>query len=144
MNRSSAGAISIDLAEVEHRDAVGDVAHHREVVRDEQIGEPEALLQVDQQVDDLRLDVHVERGDRLVGDDEFRLERERARNRDALALPAGKLVRVADRHLRIEPDRAEQLVHALARFRPQFWSRPWKRIGSLKMSPTVMRGLSEA
>src|SRR6187402_230068 len=108
------------LAEVEHRYAVGDVAHHREIVRDEQIGELEALLQLDQQVDDLRLDVHVERGDRLVGDDEFRLERERARNRDALALPAGKLVRVADRHFRIEPDRAEQFLHALRGFRRSF------------------------
>ena len=38
-----------------------DVAHHREIVRDEQIGEAEALLQIDQQIDDLRLDVDVER-----------------------------------------------------------------------------------
>ena len=71
------------------------MAHHREIVRDEQIGEPEPLLQVDHQVDDLRLDVDVERGDRLVGDDEIGLDRERARDRDALALAAGELVRIA-------------------------------------------------
>ena len=41
-------------AEIHHRDAVGDVLHHREIVRDEDVGEPEALLQVAQQVEDLR------------------------------------------------------------------------------------------
>ena len=64
-------------------------------MRDEQVGEAEPLLQVDQQVDDLRLDVDVERRDRLVGDDEVRLDRERARDGDALALAAGEFVRVA-------------------------------------------------
>ena len=53
------------------------------------------LLQVAQQVDDLRLDRHVERRDRLVGDDELRVDGERARDADALALAARELVRVA-------------------------------------------------
>ena len=70
-------------------------AHHREVVRDEQIGQPEPLLQVEHQVDDLRLDVDVERRDRLVGHDEIGLDRQRAGDRDALALAAGELVREA-------------------------------------------------
>jgi hypothetical protein len=61
------------LAEIHDRDAVADVLHHREVVGDEEIGEAEALLQVLQQVDDLRLDRHVERGDRLVADDQVGL-----------------------------------------------------------------------
>ena len=38
-----------------------------EVVGDEQVGEPEVVLQVVEQVDDLRLDRDVQRGDRLVG-----------------------------------------------------------------------------
>ena len=59
-----------DAPEVHHRDAVGDVPHHREVVRDEDVGQPEVALQVGEQVDDLRLDGDVERGDRLVADDE--------------------------------------------------------------------------
>ena len=36
---------------------------------------------------------HVERGDRLVGDDQLRLERQRGRDADALALAARELVR---------------------------------------------------
>jgi hypothetical protein len=63
-----------DLAEIHHGDAVGDVLHDRQVVRDEDVGEAEAGLQVAQQVDDLRLDRHVERRDRLVADDELGLD----------------------------------------------------------------------
>ena len=44
-----------ELAEIHHSDAVADMLHDREVVGDEQIGEPETALQVLQQVDNLRL-----------------------------------------------------------------------------------------
>jgi len=49
------------------------VLDHREVVGDEQIRQPHALLEVAQQIDDLRLDRDVERRDRFVGDDELGL-----------------------------------------------------------------------
>jgi hypothetical protein len=42
-----------DPAQVHHGDPVADVADDREVVGDEQIRDPEAALQVDQQVQDL-------------------------------------------------------------------------------------------
>jgi hypothetical protein len=64
-----------------------------------------SCLQVHQQVDDLRLDGHVERADRLVADDQLRLEHQRARDADALALAAGELVRVAVDVLRARPTR---------------------------------------
>ena len=51
---SSAGADLDDLAEVHDRDAVGHVAHDGHVVADEQIGQVEPLLQIEQQVQDLR------------------------------------------------------------------------------------------
>ena len=92
---SSARRALDDAAEIHHRDAVGDVLHHREVVRDEDIGEPEPPLQVAQQIEDLRADRDVERRDRLVADDQLRLDRERARDGDALALAAGEFVRIA-------------------------------------------------
>ena len=60
---------------------------------------PKSLLQVLQQVDDLRLDGDVERRDRLVADDEVGLDGERAGDADALSLAAGELVRVALRML---------------------------------------------
>ena len=49
-------------------------------MRDEQIGEPQPLLQVHEQIDHLRLDRDVERGDRLVGDQQTGLERQRTRD----------------------------------------------------------------
>ena len=65
------GADLDDLAEVHHRDAVGDVAHHREVVRDEDVREAQLVLQVLEQVDDAGLDRHVERRHRLVEDEQL-------------------------------------------------------------------------
>ena len=61
---------------------------------------PKALLQVLDQIEHLRLHRHVERRDRLVGDDEVRLDGERAGDADALALAAGELVREAPRRAR--------------------------------------------
>ena len=66
-----------------------------QVMRNEQIRQVHLLLQVFQQVDDLRLDRYVQRGDRLVADDEFRIESERSCDADTLALAAGELMRIA-------------------------------------------------
>ena len=46
----------------------------------------ESLAQLHQQIENLGLDRHVERADRLVADDELGLNRERAGDADALAL----------------------------------------------------------
>ena len=57
-----------------------DEAHDVEIVRDEHVGEAELVLQVDQQIEHLRLDRFVERRDRLVEQHEARLQaRARAR-----------------------------------------------------------------
>ena len=87
------------------------MAHDAEVVGDEEVGEPEVVLQVVEQVDDLRLDRDVERGHRLVGDDQLRLQRQRARDADALALAAGELVREAVVVLGAQADPLQQLLH---------------------------------
>ena len=55
---------------------------------------PSRSLQVAQQLEDLRLDRHVERGRRLVGDQQLRVARERHRDHHALAHAARELVRV--------------------------------------------------
>ena len=102
-----------DLAEIHHRDAVRHVADDRQVVRDEDVRQPEVALQRLQQVHDLRADRHVERGDRLVEDDQLRVQRERTRDADALPLAARELVREPVRVLRRQADRAQQLVHPL-------------------------------
>ena len=66
----------------------------REVVRDHQHCEP-ALAQPVEERQDSRADGDVEHRDRLVGDEQARLEDERRRDRDPLALPTRELVRVA-------------------------------------------------
>ena len=73
-----------------------------QVVRDEEVRQLQPLLQIHQQVDDLRLDRDVQRRDRLVGDDERRVERQRAREADALTLSAAELVRIAREMVRVE------------------------------------------
>ncbi len=88
-----------DLAEIHHGDAVADVLDDGQIVGDEEIGQPLLLLQPHHQVDHLRLDRHIQRRDRLVGDDEPRVERERAGDADALPLATGEFVRIAA-HLR--------------------------------------------
>ena len=83
-----------DAAEVHHGDAVGDMLHHRQIVRDENHGELHLAREVAEEVQNLRLDGDVECGDRLVGDDELGLDGKRAGDGDALALATGKLVRI--------------------------------------------------
>src|SRR5262249_40037192 len=105
-------ALLDDLAEVHHRDAVGEVADHAEVVGDEEVGEAELALEVAQEVQDLRLDRDVERRGRLVADEHARADGERARDADALALPARELVRIAPDLPGIEAHELEELAHA--------------------------------
>src|SRR5262249_11175732 len=80
-------------------------------VRDEYVREVELPLQVVEEVDDLRLDRHVEGRHRLVAYDQLRPQRERAGDADALPLAAGELVRGAGGVLRGEPNQLQQRLH---------------------------------
>src|SRR6266404_7533636 len=108
------GRLLDDLAEVHHRDTMAHVRDDAEIVRDEQIGEAHLVLQPAEQIQHLRLDRDVERGDRLVGDDEAWPDGERTRDADPLTLPAAELVRIAIVVLRAETDLLEQLVDTRA------------------------------
>ena len=66
-----------------------------------------------QKIHDLCADADVERRNRLIGDDELRLQGERARNADALPLAPGKLVRVAGHSGFIHTHGAQKFSHAL-------------------------------
>ena len=76
--------------------------------------EPKSRRSVADQLEDLRLDRHVERRRRLVGDQEVGVARERHRDHHALAHAARELVRVVvDAHARLgDADRVEQLDRA--------------------------------
>ena len=58
------------------------------------IAVPKSLVQSDHQVEDLRLDRHVERGRRLVGDQHLGIAGQRDRDHHALAHAAGELMRI--------------------------------------------------
>ena len=86
--------------------------------------------------------VHVEGGDRLVADDHLRLERQRARDGDALALAARELVRVAVDVLGVEADlrrAAPRPVRSTVVRQDLGVDGP----GLGDELPTVMRGLSD-
>ena len=142
MQQSLGRSLLHDPPQIHHRDAPGDLPHYREVVGDEQVGEPPIALEIGEQVEDLGLHRDVQRGDRLVAHDEGRLHGERAGDADPLALAAGKLVRIAVRvagveaHLFQQPSHPPPYVLAAAPDR-------WISMPSAIAAPTVIRGLSE-
>ncbi len=83
-----------NVALLHHANRIGEAAHEIEVMGDEQDRHAIGLLQAFQQGDDLRLHGDVERGRRLVGDEQIGLVGERHGDHDALALAAGKLMRI--------------------------------------------------
>ena len=70
------GAELHKFAKVHYRNAVAYIAQHVKVVRYDKIGQAEMLLQIEQQIEYLRLDGHVERADGLVADDQFGIARQ--------------------------------------------------------------------
>ena len=62
-----------------------------------------------QEVEDLRLDRHVQRAHRLVEDDELRADGERPGDADPLPLATAELVREAIEHVRRQADEVEKL-----------------------------------
>src|SRR5262245_63148047 len=103
------------MPEVHHGDAIGDVLHHREVVRDEEVRETALALEILEQIDHLRLYGPVERRNGLVAHDEAWLHGQRARDAHALALASRELVRIPVRVLRPQAHLVQQLIDALVR-----------------------------
>src|SRR5439155_11697483 len=90
-------------------DAVTDVAYHGQVVRDEEIREPELVLQIREQVDDLGLGGHVERAHGLVAHEQARVQSQRARDGNALTLSPRELVRIPPQVMPTHPNELEEV-----------------------------------
>jgi hypothetical protein len=129
-------ALLADEAALEHEHAVGDGRDDAEVVGDEEEREAEIGAQLGEQLEHGRLNGDVERGGDLVADEENGIGRERARDRDSLALAARQLAGVALAEAGGEPDTLEQAA-AFDRSRRI-------RAGRAIASPTRWRGLSES
>src|SRR6516165_6457373 len=108
------------LAEIHHHDPVADESYDAQIVRDEDVGEMETRLELLQQIENLCFNRFVERGDGLIEDEKARLHRQRACDVDALALAAGKLVRIARGvELRREADQGEHGFRPRSRGAPR-------------------------
>ena len=81
-----------DMSHIHNADTVGNMFYHGKVMGDEEVGQTQLFLKLDQQVDDLCLNGHVQSGDRLVTDDKFRIHSQSSRDTDTLSLSAGELV----------------------------------------------------
>ena len=95
-------------AGVHDGEPIGEAGDDTQVVGDDQDRHPELGAQPPQQLQDLGLDRHVERGGRLVGDQQARLTAERHRDHRPLAHPTAELVRVVVDAL-VRPGDADQL-----------------------------------
>jgi hypothetical protein len=84
---------------IHHGDAIGDVVHYGEVVRDVQERGSSLVPKFTYQIEHLRLRGYVEPGRRLVKDNHERLAGQCDRDCDALLLSAAELERVAPEEL---------------------------------------------
>jgi hypothetical protein len=107
-------AVFDHLARVHHADVVGELGDETEVVRDEEHRRARVAADRKDEIDDLRLHRHVERGRRLVEDKEPRPPRHGHRDHHALAHAARELVRIRVEHaLRIaDPELAQEIGDA--------------------------------
>ena len=115
---------------------------HREIVRDEQIGQALLLLQVHHQIEHLRLDRHVERRDRLVAR-RSASDSAPARARCRRAGAGRRKIRAGSCASAPGAGRRARTARQPAAWRSAARPRPCTLIGSATMSPADMRGLSE-
>src|SRR6267143_584143 len=88
-------------------DARGDLRHDGQAMGNENVGERKLMLELQQQKQHLRTDGNVERRDRFVGHDQFRLKNQRSRDTNPLPLPPGEFVRVTIERFGAETDPRE-------------------------------------
>ena len=107
----------LDLPVAQNGHAVGHFQRLLLVVRHKQGRDVDFVVQFAQPAAQFLAHLRVERAERLVQQQNLRLDRERAGERDALSLPAGKLGRIPFGE-RLELDEFQQLVRRGRGFRP--------------------------
>ncbi len=80
-----------DLAAEHHRDGVGYKADDEQVVADKNHRQPKPVAQVEEEIEYLGPDRHVECADGFICNEYSGLSSQGAGNADPLALPAGKI-----------------------------------------------------
>ena len=72
------------FAGIHDGNAVRDAGHNAKIMCDQQNAKAKILLQFRQKSQDLRLDCHIKRGGRFIGDQQFRIAHQRHGDHDAL------------------------------------------------------------
>ena len=93
---------------MQHQDFIADVFYHRQVMADEQVGQAQFLLEILEQVDDLRLDAHVERTHRFIADNKPGLHRQGPGDPNSLPLTAAEFPGSPSEIIRVQPYFLEQ------------------------------------
>ena len=132
-----------EATEIHHGNALADVRHHGEIVGDEDVSEPEIALQFGKQVEHVAADRHIQRRHHLVAHDQFRAQRQRARNHHALLLAAGKLVRIAIADILRQADAVHRLARPPEAIGAVALARQFQRLqhGGEDRHPRVQRGV---
>jgi hypothetical protein len=110
-----------NLARIHRQKAGAGLRYDAEIMGYEQKCRAARLAQVEQEINDLRLDRDIQRGRRLVGDEQFRLAGKRHGDHRALTHAAGQLVRVfvvSPRRL-CDADSVQEIDAALVRLPPR-------------------------
>jgi hypothetical protein len=94
-------------------EVVGDLAHEGEIMGDEHMGQAGRGPDIEQQVQDLGPNRHVEGGDGLVEHQELGPRRERPGDRHPLALTAGQLARDGAGVAVVQAHLVQELEHPL-------------------------------
>lgn len=81
-------------AQIHHRDPLRHQPHHREVMTDEQVRQPEPLPQIQKQPQHDGLHRNIQAGGGLIQHDKARLHHQNARQPDPALLPAADLMRI--------------------------------------------------
>src|SRR3990172_1012610 len=102
-----------NLAKVHHCDPIRNVFDNAEIVGDKEVRQLKLFLQVLEQVENLRLDRDIKGRDRFIRNNELGSKSECPGNANALALAAGKLVRVPFGVVWLQPHSAKGLQHGL-------------------------------
>lgn len=108
------GAGLDEFASGHDQDGGAEVFDDGEVVRDEEVGEGELVLEILEEVDDLGLDGDIEGADRLVADEEFGFDGQGTGDSDPLPLASGELVGIAVQVSGVEADEVEEFGDSLA------------------------------
>ena len=98
-------------SQVHYRHPVGDVFHHVQIVGDEQIGEPQFLLEPVQEVHHLGLNGYVQGAGGFIAHDEFGVYRQSSGDTYALSLAPGEFVRIAVGMFLSEPHHLQKFLY---------------------------------